>query len=314
LESGSEDLAVQKDLTGLVKSSWSNMLGAGRFHITAIAAVGNLTFGWLFTGQYQWFLMAVCALDWFIVNLTNRVVDYEEDQINRITAAEFVHQKRLLFLGLGYGTLLASLVLLHFVNPAVTLFRIAFHGLGLVYNWPLLPGRRRLKQAYFFKNTASAAGFLITLFCYPLATLYWNRGAFIFPAGIQAATVALTAVFFFLFELSYEVIYDLRDVAGDRQAGVRTYPVVHGERITGRIIDGLLLISVMILMGGYLVRIIPWRILIMIFAPGIQYFLYKRFMRRGITSRDCIRLTWLGTAMLTIYNLWAAAGLPGAEL
>ncbi len=53
--------------------AWLAFLGAGRFHITAIAALGVFTFGWLFTGRYQWLLTLVCALDWFIVNLTNRV-------------------------------------------------------------------------------------------------------------------------------------------------------------------------------------------------------------------------------------------------
>ena len=33
----------------------------------------------------------------------------------------------------------------------------------LAYNWPILPGRRRIKELYFFKNTASAAGFIITV-------------------------------------------------------------------------------------------------------------------------------------------------------
>jgi hypothetical protein len=50
----------------------------------------------------------------------------------------------------------------------VTGLRVAYHSLGLAYNWPLLPGGRRIKQLYFFKNSASAAGFLIKLneFCH----------------------------------------------------------------------------------------------------------------------------------------------------
>ena len=33
------------------------------------------SFGWIFTGEYPWLLAAVCAVDWFVVNLLNRVVD-----------------------------------------------------------------------------------------------------------------------------------------------------------------------------------------------------------------------------------------------
>ena len=37
---------------------------------------------------------AICALDWFIVNLLNRVVDLEEDKVNRITGVAFVDRNR----------------------------------------------------------------------------------------------------------------------------------------------------------------------------------------------------------------------------
>jgi hypothetical protein len=69
-----------------------------------------------------------------------------------------------------------------------------------------------------------------------------------------------------------------------------------------------------ILSAGYAWNVIPWRILIMVPAPAIQLVLYKKAVRRGITARDCIMLTWLGAAMLLFYNLWAAAGLPGSEI
>jgi 4-hydroxybenzoate polyprenyltransferase len=118
--------------------------------------------------------------------------------------------------------------------------------------------------------------------------------------------------FFFLFELSYEVIYDLRDATGDRAAGVRTYPVVHGERGAVWLIDGLLGASVAILVGGYLAGVVPWRLCVMFAAPVLQLVLYKRMLRRGISSGDCVAITWLGVALLGTYHLWEALGLPGA--
>ena len=37
------------------------------------------------------------------------------------------------------------------VAGPITPLRIAYHLLGFAYNWPLLPGRRRIKQLYFWK-------------------------------------------------------------------------------------------------------------------------------------------------------------------
>jgi 4-hydroxybenzoate polyprenyltransferase len=283
-----------------------------RLHIVAIAAMGTFTFGWLFTGQYPWLLTLVCALDWFLVNLLNRVVDLAEDEANQITGTDFVARHRRKISIAGFVLLLLSFPLVHVLAPQITLLRGGYHALGLAYNYPLLPGGRRIKQLYFWKNTASAMGFVLTVFLYPIASAGW--GAKPMPLGIDAKTMFLSGGFFVLFELSYEVIYDLRDEEGDRAASVNTYPVVHGRRGAVHIIDGLLAASLLFLIVGYALGSVPWRIFIMSAAPLIQWVLYKRALKRGISKEDCIRLTWLGTALLFGYHIWIQLGLPGVGL
>ena len=286
------------------------VLSISRLHIVAIAALGTFTFGWIFTGQYPWLLSAICALDWFLVNLLNRVVDLREDSRNGIVGTDFVARYRRGITVLGLGLLVSSLVAVLLVAPAITPLRLAYHGLGLAYNWPL--AGRRIKQLYFWKNTASATGFMLTVFGYPLVDMVARGGSL--AQGITAWTVLLSGIFFFLFELSYEVIYDLRDADGDSLARVRSYPVVHGVRGAVRIIDGLIALSSAVLLLGYLAGPIPWRMLIMIFAPLMQLVIYKRALRRGITTGDCIGITWLGAAMLLTYHLWVVFDLPGARM
>lgn len=293
----------------------ATFIAVGRPHITVIAALGVFTFGWLFMGRYPWFLTAVCALDWYIVNLTNRIADLREDQANRISGTHFAWRHRRVLLGVIFLALITSIVVVHLVNPAITPLRIAGHLLGIVYNWRLLPRGRRLKELYFFKNTASAMGFMITVFGYPLSTLLWGKEPHSFPPGISWATVAFSAVFFFLFEISYEVIYDLRDVPGDRWAGVRTYAVVHGEHVAGRLVDALIIGSMAVLATGYALGMVPWRIFIMIAVPPIQMVIFKRAMARGgVTPKDCVQITWMGVILILIYHLWVMADLPGVGL
>lgn len=293
---------------------WRTFTDISRIHITTIAALGVFTFGWLFVGTYQWLITAVCALDWYIVNLINKTVDLDEDSANEIPGTIFVHRKRRLLLSIVFPFLLVSLIVVHFLNPAITGLRITCHVLGFFYNFPLLPGKRRLKQIYFWKNNASAVGFLITVFGYPLATACWGNRPHCFPPGISWATVMFSAVFFYLFEISYEVIYDLRDVKGDAVAGIRTYPVVHGIPKAIHIVDGLIFTSIAVLSMGYMLEFVPWRIFVMGAAPFLQLVFYKNAMRRGITAKDCIRITWMGVAMLFTYHIWVVAGLPGLGL
>lgn len=282
-----------------------------RLHIVAIAVLGNFTFGWIFTGRYPWLLAAICGLDWMLVNLLNRVVDLPEDQANRITGTDFVARHKRAITVLGFGVLFASLLGFPWFFPAeargpLLFLRLFFHTLGFAYNYPILPFGR-IKALYFWKNTASAVGFLITVFGYPLVV----TGGALAP-GISWATVLVSVLFFFPFELSYEVIYDLRDISGDAAEGIRTYPVVHGKEGAARIIDGLLFGSMAVLVVGYAGGAIPWRIFIMICAPLIQYFYYKKALRRGISAEDCIFLTWLGAGLLFVYHIWVLLGLPGA--
>ncbi len=126
-------------------------------------------------------------------------------------------------------------------------------------------------------------------------------------------TVLFSCAFFLFFEVSYEIIYDLRDIKGDAIALLRTYPVVHGELATVYIIDILLFCSVMTLCLGYLFCIVPWRIFIMAGAPILQFVLYKKALQRGIVARDCIIITWLGVSMFVVFNLWVLADLPGVK-
>lgn len=282
-----------------------------RLHIVAIGALGTFTFGWLFTSVHAFGLAAVSGLDWFLVNLLNRVVDLQEDTANGIHGTAFAARHKRAILVVGFALLFGSLAAVHLAVPQILPLRLAFHALGFAYNWRLLPGNRRIKELYFFKNFASATGFLLTVFLYPLAAHGFGLEPAALANGVTRATVLFAAGFFLLFELSYEVIYDLRDARGDALAGVRTYPVVHGEAGAVRIIDGLLAGSLTCLVVGYALGDVPWRLFIMSAAPLLQLVVYKRALRRGLRASDCIRLTWLGAALLAAYHLWIAAGLPG---
>ena len=259
-------------------------------------------------GHYPWLVTIVCALDWFLVNLLNRVVDLTEDRENGIAGTDFVARHRRAILYGGFALLGFSLVV-----------AVPFAPWLLAASPRLSPARLRLQLARCSdgrRSSSSTSGRTAPrrwascsrVFGYPLA---WARGQLWF--GIGWATVAVTAVYFFLFELSYEVIYDLRDAPGDAHADVRTYPVVHGAAGADAHHRRLCVASLAVLAAGYAAHVVPWRIAILGVGPLLQLFLYKRFMKRGITSRDCINLTWLGAALLVAYHGWVLAGLPGRD-
>lgn len=288
-------------------SPLSDALAVARYHIVLVAMAAALTFGWIMTGRYPWAVVPLVGLDWFLINLMNRITDIDEDTKNQIRGTAGVARHKRALTVISSALLGGSILAVHFVLPALTPFRVAVHVIGLGYNYDIVPtprGLSRFKEIYFLKNFGSAVIFVLTCFAYPLAA----------SGGPVPWGLAVVLIFFFIpFELTYEILYDVRDLDGDRSAGIPTYPVVHGLDTSRRIIDGLLLVSAGALVAGLFSRILGVREILMIAAPAVQIAFYRpRY--RTFTSRDAVVLTHLGTAQLTLFlvgtALWDNAGLP----
>ncbi|MCC6159546.1 MAG: UbiA family prenyltransferase [Deltaproteobacteria bacterium] len=283
-----------------------NLYHVSRFHIVLIAAGGSLVFGKMLTGAFHPAFALVVAIDWFLVNIVNRVVDQTEDVANRVTGADFARQNARTILLAAIALYVAGFAVHLFWMPALIWPRLAYHLLGLVYNFPILRrrGRRfRLKEVYFFKNTASCVGFLLTLFAYPLSSLALRD-------GVGVAYIGLIAGFLAALEVGFEIIYDLRDLDGDRRAGIATYPVVHGETVASRIVIVLNLVSAACILVGACTRLFDLQEFVLIAAPALQLALFVRGRRRGFTQADVVAITWTFAAMNFIWVFWVIVGLP----
>ena len=288
----------------------SEALAIARYHIVLVAMGGALTFGWLMTGRHLFLLTIVVAVDWFVINLVNRVTDIEEDLRNGIPGTERVARRKGLYTTLAATLCAGSFAATMIAWPALTPWRIAVQLIGLGYNYKIVPtprGFSRFKEIYFLKNFGSAVLFILTCFVYPLAVAGADR-AMPWPAVIAHA------LFFLLFEHTYEILYDFRDLDGDRALGVPTYPVVHGPAAARRIVDGLLLAAALVLAFALAAGLIGVREGLMLAAPATQFALYRPRLARGLTSRDCILITHAGTAQLALFlagnAIWLRAGMP----
>lgn len=288
----------------------ADALSIARYHIVLIAMTGMLTFGWLMSGRYLLGLAFIVGLDWFLINLMNRITDIAEDLKNGIPGtARVVRRARLLTWGsalLLFGSLLGT----HLLWPQLTPWRILVQAIGLAYNYRLLPtprGLSRFKELYFFKNFASAALFILTCFVYPFIVTRPAR-------GLSDSAVLTLALFFLLFEHTYEILYDFRDLEGDRAEGIPTYPVVHGPVAARRLVAGLLWLAAAVLLGGLLTGVLGVREGLMLAAPAVQWLFYRRRLAVGLTSADCIGITHLGTGLLVLFlvgtAVWQHFGLP----
>ena len=284
-------------ITGRISAR--DFLGLGRFHIVAIAGLAAVVFGWEFDGHLGFAAGGLVAFDWFLLNLFNRIADVPEDKRNGVSGTGFVEANAGALMRIAFIALTVSLIGARPLGTHLLVLRIAFHLGGFAYSFPTVGPR--IKEVFALKNVFSGLLFILSVIGYPLAL----REA----APPWPEVVALCA-FFLPLEITYQLIYDLRDVAGDAAAGIVTLPIKWGEKRTRALIELLLALSAAALFAGYLSGALRFCELVLIAAPLQQALVVRLWIPRQVTKRDAIRITWLGAAQLLSYLAWIVLRLP----
>ena len=279
-----------------------DLLGLGRFHIVAIAALAAVVFGWEFDGRLGFVAGGLVAFDWFLLNLFNRIADVPEDKQNGVSGTGYVEENAGALMRIAFIALGVSLIGARPLGTPLLVLRLAFHAGGFAYSFPTVGPR--IKEVFLLKNVFSGVLFILSVIGYPLALR---------DAAVPLAEVIALAAFFLPLEITYELIYDLRDVAGDAALGIVTLPVKWGAPRTRALIELLLALSAAALLAGYLLGALEWRELVMIAAPIQQALVLRFWIPREVAKRDAIGITWLGAAQLASYVGWIALGLPTAR-
>jgi 4-hydroxybenzoate polyprenyltransferase len=161
-------------------------------------------------------LAVACICQW------NRLTDVQEDALNCPEDLKDAQTHSRAIKIFCYAGGIATVMLALFTKPTWEIAGLVAFGVavGYFYNSPLLPSQPnvRLKNMLLIKNVSSGAG--------------WSAGLLIFPmlrAHTQPDGRFFTAfVYMFAMVMTYEIMWDIRDAAGDAKAGIPTLPVVLG--------------------------------------------------------------------------------------
>jgi len=181
---------------------------------------------WCWSGFLK---MRFRSIDYLIITLAvacicqwNRLTDVKEDALNCPDDLKDAQTKSGAIKVFCYAGGTIAILLALFTEPSWKLTGLVVFGaaVGFFYNTPLLPScpHLRLKNLFIIKNLSSGAG--------------WSLGLLVFPmlrAHTQPDVLFLTAfVYMFAMVMTYEIMWDMRDVEGDTRAGIRTLPIVLG--------------------------------------------------------------------------------------
>jgi geranylgeranylglycerol-phosphate geranylgeranyltransferase len=195
-------------------------------------------------GFFSVFFISAAAL------ILNDYFDIESDRINapqRPLPAGLVTEQEVVWLAVGVTLL--GLGLSYLIGPAALLIAVVVWIIGFLYNWR-------------FKRTG-LPGNLMVSFSVGMTFIY---------GGVVAGQPFVPIVWFFavlalLINLGEEIAADAMDVAGDRQAQSRSLAIQLGRenalRISGLIFLGIVVISSLPFLFGWLGWVYFWPILVM---------------------------------------------------
>ena len=213
----------------------------------------------------------------------NRKTDENEDMINHSERYAFTKRYEKTLLATAIGAYVLALVLSGFYGMVVIIVSAIPLLSGLVYSTPLFPRGfryRRLKEIPVAKS-------LLVAFAWALPPALLP----VFVAGAVPGIITIGVILFF-FSLVFinTVLFDIRDVEGDRATGVRTIPVCIGIPMT-KLLLTLVNVTFGLAIVSQLAGRIPLICLVLIFAGMIYaqgYILLYQKMRTGNLVCDLI--------------------------
>ncbi|NYT01633.1 MAG: UbiA family prenyltransferase [Methanosarcinales archaeon] len=222
----------------------------------------------------------------FCVYSLDKVADMNNDLTNMPERCGFLAGRRNTVIAYSLAAYAGALAIVWMIEPmALPVVFVPFIA-NAFYGTKLIPGLPRLKDIPVMKNVIVAIAWSLTT---------------ILIAGYQilftAPEVVAMVIYFMLIKTFIDtVLYDVRDVKGDREAGVRTMPALLGERKT---------IIVLLLLNSTL---LPWTMLAhesvrplaaILTIYGYAYIVYFRTRRNPLVLDFVVEGEWmLATAML----------------
>jgi 4-hydroxybenzoate polyprenyltransferase len=180
------------------------------------------------------------------VYTVDRLADIRTDGIPDAWKAQFFRGRSVFALLFGCGAITAGL--LWNAPPATRWVFLTYMTIGIAYGLPIirLPGKAkwmRLKDIPLLKSWLVGGAISVGVVGLPLS---W--------AGVDRLTMDgwFLFVFVFVFCTTNAHVFDIRDIESDREAGVRTMPVVLGVEQTKYAMIGMNLAMLALMMWGWL--------------------------------------------------------------
>ncbi len=182
---------------------------------------------------------AIVFLISFSVYSLDKIADLDKDVVNMPQRRSFLYGRKRLVLSSSLAAYLLAVLLTLLSTPIALPIVLIPIIANAFYSTKLLPGVPRLKDIPVMKNVVVASTWALITTLMPALS-----------AGCPVAfNIAIVGYFMFVKTFVDTVLYDMRDVEGDKLNGVRTIPVMLGIRKTT---------ALLLVVSGTLIFILPF--------------------------------------------------------
>jgi 4-hydroxybenzoate polyprenyltransferase len=216
----------------------------------------------------------------FSVYTIDKIADLDKDITNMPERMRFLKGRKNPVLACAIAAFLFSMALTFLDKPLSLLIILVPVAANAIYGTRLIPGLPRLKDIPVMKNVVVAVSWALVTILIPALHL----------SNPESWIVFMVVYFMFIKTFIDTVLYDVRDVKGDRENGVKTIPVLIGPEKTVLV---LLALNSSLLCGLIFVDGVIKLLMIALIVYGYAYILYFKEKRNPLALDFCVEGEWM---------------------
>lgn len=265
---------ISIDVEKMLLAIWKEFIFGGHLFAlgaTCVVAMCSLLFG-LPIGLD---LLLVTYLIFYPIYLYDYTQGATDDVLTNSARANYLSGNKKAYFVIAGSFAVLTMLFIHFSNSITMLLGFAVLVLGLLYSSYF---KKLTKKIIAFKNFfVSAVWALLVLFFF-----------FYYSVPITAAALIM-AGFVFTRMVAIQILFDVRDVDGDRKNGLLTIPVVMGNHKEFGLLKCLNIASIALLSFAVYFHILP--LISLSFVPVMFYaFSYIRKVKSSMNNYACYLL------------------------
>lgn len=263
----SSGLGFRNDITILVNMLWKEIVFGGHLFATGSVSV-VMACSIVFMLPVSWDILFVTYLLFYAIYLHDYTQGASSDKLTNSGRAKYLSCKNRSKCTVIASSFVLLFLLILFTTPAITFIGMAILAFGLLYGSYF---KKLTKKIPAFKNVfVSVVWAFMAVFAFVYYSLPVSHGAL------------MLATFVFIRMMNIQILFDVRDMEGDRAEGLLTVPAIFGDKKYPFILRLTNLLSIVFIVLCVLCGLLPF------FTLGIipMFYYAVKYIDRVVKCRN----------------------------